>query len=399
MKYITLFICWLAVLQATAQVKNGADRLEELFPLLENKRISLVVNQTSLVQNVHLLDTLYNKGMHITQVFAPEHGFRGDADAGEFIKNGKDYRTQVPIISLYGKNKKPQPAQLQQTDIVIFDIQDVGARFYTYISTMFYVMQACAENNKELIILDRPNPCDYIDGPVLDMKYKSFVGMLPIPVLHGCTIGELAQMINGEGWLGNNLQCPLKVITIEDWKHGQPYSLPVKPSPNLPNDQAIALYPSFCPFEGTSVSVGRGTDFPFQIIGSPTTKNLKFRFMPHPMKGSDKHPLHQDTYCYGLNLSSEKNIPKGFSLQYVIQFYNYFQNLTKHAEKDFFTRPHWFDLLMGTNQVRLDILKNKTEEQIRSAWQKKLNQYKEISIFFMRIIRQCKYKKIRQTFL
>lgn len=378
MKYITLFICWLAVLQATAQVKNGADRLEELFPLLENKRISLVVNQTSLVQNVHLLDTLYNKGVHITQVFAPEHGFRGDADAGEFIKNGKDYRTQVPIISLYGKNKKPQPPQLQQTDIVIFDIQDVGARFYTYISTMFYVMQACAENNKELIILDRPNPCDYIDGPVLDMKYKSFVGMLPIPVLHGCTIGELAQMINGEGWLGNNLQCPLKVITIEDWKHGQPYSLPVKPSPNLPNDQAIALYPSLCPFEGTSVSVGRGTDFPFQIIGSPTTKNLKFRFMPHSMKGSDKHPLHQDAYCYGLNLSSEKNIPKGFSLQYVIQFYNYFQNLTKHAEKEFFTRPHWFDLLMGTNQVRLDILKNKTEEQIRSAWQKKLNQYKEI---------------------
>lgn len=378
MKYITLFICWLAVLQATAQVKNGADRLEELFPLLENKRISLVVNQTSLVQNVHLLDTLYNKGVHITQVFAPEHGFRGDADAGEFIKNGKDYRTQVPIISLYGKNKKPQPAQLQQTDIVIFDIQDVGARFYTYISTMFYVMQACAENNKELIILDRPNPCDYIDGPVLDMKYKSFVGMLPIPVLHGCTIGELAQMINGEGWLGNNLQCPLKVITIEDWKHGQPYSLPVKPSPNLPNNQAIALYPSLRPFEGTSVSVGRGTDFPFQIIGSPTTKNLKFRFMPHSMKGSDKHPLHQDAYCYGLNLSSEKNIPKGFSLQYVIQFYNYFQNLTKHAEKEFFTRPHWFDLLMGTNQVRLDILKNKTEEQIRSAWQKKLNQYKEI---------------------
>lgn len=378
MKYITLFICWLAVLQATAQVKNGADRLEELFPLLENKRISLVVNQTSLVQNVHLLDTLYNKGMHITQVFAPEHGFRGDADAGEFIKNGKDYRTQVPIISLYGKNKKPQPSQLQQTDIMIFDIQDVGARFYTYISTMFYVMQACAENNKELIILDRPNPCDYVDGPVLDMKYKSFVGMLPIPVLHGCTIGELAQMINGEGWLGNNLQCPLKVITIEDWKHGQPYSLPVKPSPNLPNDQAIALYPSLCPFEGTSISVGRGTDSPFQIIGSPTTKNLKFRFMPHPMKGSDKHPLHQDTYCYGLNLSSEKNIAKGFSLQYVIQFYNYFQNLTKHAEKEFFTRPHWFDLLMGTNQVRLDILKNKTEEQIRSAWQKKLNQYKEI---------------------
>ena len=378
-KYIFLY-CLLFICNAvTAQkVITGAEQMDHLLPILIGKRVALVVNQTSLVQNVHLLDTLYNKGVHITQVFAPEHGFRGDADAGEFIKNGKDYRTQVPIISLYGKNKKPQPSQLQQTDIMIFDIQDVGARFYTYISTMFYVMQACAENNKELIILDRPNPCDYVDGPVLDMKYKSFVGILPIPILHGCTIGELAQMINGEGWLGNNLQSPLKVITIEDWKHGQPYSLPVKPSPNLPNDQAIALYPSLCPFEGTSISVGRGTDFPFQIIGSPTTKNLKFRFMPHPMKGSDKHPLHQDTYCYGLNLSSEKNIPKGFSLQYVIQFYNYFQNLTKHAEKEFFTRPHWFDLLMGTNQVRLDILKNKTEEQIRSAWQKKLNQYKEI---------------------
>lgn len=264
MKYITLFICWLlTVMSATAQVRNGADRLEQLLPMLENKQISLVVNHTSLVNGVHLLDTLYNRGVQIVQVFAPEHGFRGEADAGEAIHNEKDTRTHVPIISLYGTHKKPQRAQLKQTDVLIFDMQDVGARFYTYISTLFYVMQACAENQKELIVLDRPNPCDYVDGPVLNLKYKSFVGMFPIPVLHGCTIGELAQMINGEGWLGKDLQCQLKVITVENWKHGQPYSLPVKPSPNLPNDQAIALYPSLCPFEGTSVSVGRGTEWPF----------------------------------------------------------------------------------------------------------------------------------------
>lgn len=273
MKYITLFVCWLlTVVQASAQVRNGADKMEQLLPMLKDKQISLVVNHTSRVNGVHLLDTLYNSGIHIVQVFAPEHGFRGDADAGETVRNGKDTRTHVPIISLYGTQKKPQPAQLSQTDIVIFDMQDVGARFYTYISTMFYVMQACAENRKELIVLDRPNPCDYVDGPVLNLKYKSFVGMFPIPVLHGCTIGELAQMINGEGWLGKGLQCQLKVITVENWKHGQPYSLPVKPSPNLPNDQAIALYPSLCPFEGTSVSVGRGTEWPFQVIGSPFTR-------------------------------------------------------------------------------------------------------------------------------
>lgn len=206
MKYITLFVCWLlTVVQASAQVRNGADKMEQLLPMLKDKQISLVVNHTSLVNGVHLLDTLYNSGIHIVQVFAPEHGFRGDADAGETVRNGKDTRTHVPIISLYGTQKKPQPAQLSQTDIVIFDMQDVGARFYTYISTMFYVMQACAENRKELIVLDRPNPCDYVDGPVLNLKYKSFVGMFPIPVLHGCTIGELAQMINGEGWLGKGL--------------------------------------------------------------------------------------------------------------------------------------------------------------------------------------------------
>lgn len=378
MKYITLFICWLlAVVQASAQIRNGADKMEQLLPMLKDKQISLVVNHTSRVNGVHLLDTLYNSGVHIVQIFAPEHGFRGDADAGETVRNGKDTRTHVPIISLYGTQKKPQPAQLSQTDIVIFDMQDVGARFYTYISTLFYVMQACAENQKELIVLDRPNPCDYVDGPVLNLKYKSFVGMFPIPVLHGCTIGELAQMINGEGWLGKDLQCQLKVITVENWKHGQPYSLPVKPSPNLPNDQAIALYPSLCPFEGTSVSVGRGTEWPFQVIGSPfTQQTFSFSFKPRSLKGSDKNPLHKNRNCYGIDLRTSSQIPQGFSLQYVLQFYKAYQACTPNAGKSFFTRPKWFDLLMGTSQVRLDILQGKTEQQIRSVWKEDLEKYK-----------------------
>lgn len=378
MKYITLFICWLlAVVQASAQIRNGADKMKQLLPMLKDKQISLVVNHTSRVNGVHLLDTLYNSGVHIVQIFAPEHGFRGDADAGETVRNGKDTRTHVPIISLYGTQKKPQPAQLSQTDIVIFDMQDVGARFYTYISTLFYVMQACAENQKELIVLDRPNPCDYVDGPVLNLKYKSFVGMFPIPVLHGCTIGELAQMINGEGWLGKDLQCQLKVITVENWKHGQPYSLPVKPSPNLPNDQAIALYPSLCPFEGTSVSVGRGTEWPFQVIGSPfTQQTFSFSFKPRSLKGSDKNPLHKNINCYGIDLRTSSQIPQGFSLQYVLQFYKAYQAYTPNAGKSFFTRPKWFDLLMGTSQVRLDILQGKTEQQIRSVWKEDLEKYK-----------------------
>lgn len=378
MKYITLFICWLlAVVQASAHIRNGADKMEQLLPMLKDKQISLVVNHTSRVNGVHLLDTLYNSGVHIVQIFAPEHGFRGDADAGETVRNGKDTRTHVPIISLYGTQKKPQPAQLSQTDIVIFDMQDVGARFYTYISTLFYVMQACAENQKELIVLDRPNPCDYVDGPVLNLKYKSFVGMFPIPVLHGCTIGELAQMINGEGWLGKDLQCQLKVIAVENWKHGQPYSLPVKPSPNLPNDQAIALYPSLCPFEGTSVSVGRGTEWPFQVIGSPfTQQTFSFSFKPRSLKGSDKNPLHKNINCYGIDLRTSSQIPQGFSLQYVLQFYKAYQACTPNAGKSFFTRPKWFDLLMGTSQVRLDILQGKTEQQIRSGWKEDLEKYK-----------------------
>ena len=348
-----------------------------------------------------------NTQVKLIRIFAPEHGFRGTADAGETIRDGKDIRTGLPIISLYGKNKKPLPEQLQDLDVMVFDIQDVGARFYTYISTLYYVMQACAEQGKEVIVLDRPNPCDYVDGPVLRPNWKSFVGMLPVPVLHGCTVGELAQMINGEGWLGKNLSCQLTVIPVKGWKHGQPYSLPVKPSPNLPNDRAIALYPSLCPFEGTSVSIGRGTEYPFQVIGSPYTNAFSFQFTPRSLEGFDKNPLHKDRICYGVDFrdqtatpasgshtsrtttngtlpeEAERDLPQGFSLKYILEFYRLYRakaakDKTFNAEKEFFTRPRWFDLLMGTDQVRRDILQGKTEKEIRQSWQPALEKYKDI---------------------
>ena len=358
-------------------VITGSQQLPLLRQIVKGRRLALVANQTSLVGKTHLLDTLCATGMRPQVLFAPEHGFRGQSDAGETIRNGRDTRTGVPILSLYGKNKKPTAQQLSNIDVVIFDIQDVGARFYTYISTLFYVMQACAENHKGVIILDRPNPCDYIDGPIRQPGYKSFVGMLPIPVLHGCTMGELARMINGEGWLGNNLHCQYTVIPIKGWQHGQAYSLPVKPSPNLPNDQSIALYASLCLFEATSVSVGRGTYFPFQVFGSPelSASDYPFTFTPKALPGFDKNPLHKGQLCHGLDLRQEQ-VPQGLSLKYILQAYSTFKQQNKVSQ--FLTRPKWFDLLMGTDQVRKDLLKGKTETEIRSAWQEELKQYKEM---------------------
>ena len=380
MKYlvILLLISFSGMCKAT-NIRNGADQIETLTSLIGNKKIALVANQTSLTGNTHLLDTLCSLGKRPVALFAPEHGFRGKADAGETVKDGKDVKTGTPIISLYGKNKKPSATDLANIDMVVFDIQDVGARFYTYISTLYYIMQACAENDKELIVLDRPNPCDYVDGPLLKKEYKSFVGMLPIPVLHGCTMGELAGMINGEGWLGGNLKCKYSVIKIQGWKHGDPYSLPVKPSPNLPNDRSIALYASLCLFEATSVSVGRGTYFPFQVIGSPLLPKDKypFSFTPKALEGFDKNPLHKNVVCHGLDLR-ETDISglNGFSLKYVVEMYREFKKMNK--SESFLTRPKWFDLLMGTNQVRLDMLKGKSEEEIRSAWNEDLKKYMEM---------------------
>lgn len=380
MKYLViLLLISFSGICGAANIQNGADQIETLISLINNKRIALVANQTSLVGSIHLLDTLCSLGQRPVALFAPEHGFRGKADAGETVKDGKDVKTGTPIISLYGKNKKPSATALADIDMIVFDIQDVGARFYTYISTLYYVMQACAENGKELVVLDRPNPCDYVDGPILKKEYKSFVGMLPIPVLHGCTMGELAGMINGEGWLGSNVKCNYSVIKIKGWKHGDPYSLPVKPSPNLPNDQSIALYASLCLFEATSVSVGRGTYFPFQMIGSPLLPKDKypFSFTPKALEGFDKNPLHKNTECHGIDLrNTDAKQLNGFSLKYVIEMYNEFKKMNK--SESFLTRPKWFDLLMGTNQVRLDMLNGKSEKEIRSAWLEDLNKYKEM---------------------
>lgn len=380
MKYLViLLLISFSGICGAANIQNGADQIETLISLINNKRIALVANQTSLVGSIHLLDTLCSLGQRPVALFAPEHGFRGKADAGETVKDGKDVKTGTSIISLYGKNKKPSATALADIDMIVFDIQDVGARFYTYISTLYYVMQACAENGKELVVLDRPNPCDYVDGPILKKEYKSFVGMLPIPVLHGCTMGELAGMINGEGWLGSNVKCNYSVIKIKGWKHGDPYSLPVKPSPNLPNDQSIALYASLCLFEATSVSVGRGTYFPFQMIGSPLLPKDKypFSFTPKALEGFDKNPLHKNTECHGIDLrNTDAKQLNGFSLKYVIEMYNEFKKMNK--SESFLTRPKWFDLLMGTNQVRLDMLNGKSEKEIRSAWLEDLNKYKEM---------------------
>ena len=375
---ILTFICCLFALSTQAQsLRTGAEQTEKLIPLLEGKRVALVVNQTSVVgpTHTHLLDTLLALKMDVRKVFAPEHGFRGQADAGETVKNGKDIKSGLPILSLYGKNKKPSPEQLGDVDIVVFDIQDVGSRFYTYISTMHYVMEACAESNKRMIVTDRPNPCDFVDGPIREAGKKSFVGMHPIPVLHGCTIGELAQMINGEGWLAGKRTCLLTVIPMEGWTHGQPYSLPVKPSPNLPNDQSIALYASLCPFEGTDISVGRGTYTPFQIIGSPDIPTRDYSFTPQSLEGFDKNPMHKDKTCYGKDLQ-EVTPPAGLTLSYVIDFYQAYKQAGKADQ--FFTRANWFDLLMGTSSVRLQIIEGKSEESIRSTWQAGLDKYRQM---------------------
>ena len=381
MKYpVWLFILILSVcsMQLNAQettLKTGAEQTERYLPLLEGKNIALVVNQTSVIgkDKVHLLDKLLNCGVSIKKVFAPEHGFRGNADAGETVKNGKDSKTGIPIISLYGNNKKPNAEQLKDIDLVIFDIQDVGARFYTYISTMHYVMEACAEHGKELIVLDRPNPCDYVDGPVMQAAFQSFVGMDAIPLLHGCTVGELAQMINGEGWLKSTpKQCRLTVIRVQGWKHGQPYSLPVKPSPNLPNDRAIALYPSLCLFEATTISVGRGTIYPFQVLGAPNKKYGTFTFTPKSLPGFDKNPMHKNKVCYGIDLRSITT-KQGLTLSYFLDFYK-----KSGQGAAFFSRPRWFDLLMGNDKVRKEIISGKNEQEIKAGWTKELNAYKSI---------------------
>ncbi len=350
----------------------GAERTTEYLPLLKGKRVALLVNQTSVVGGTHLVDTLLAAGVNIQKIFAPEHGFRGSADAGEHVANEKDNKTGLPVISLYGSKKNPSPDDLKEVDVVIFDIQDVGARFYTFISSLHYLMQACADNQKALLVLDRPNPNGwYVDGPVLEKEFQSFVGVDPLPVVHGLTVAEYAQMVNGEKWLQNGAQCSLTVIPCAGYNHTMRYSLPVKPSPNLPNDRAIYLYPSLCFFEGTDVSVGRGTDYPFQLTGSPMSGIKDFSFTPLSKPGA-KTPPHLGKVCYGLDLQKGESNTGQLNLSYLIKM------LASYADKEkFFLSNNFFDKLAGNAALRKQLQENMSEQQIKSSWAPALNAYKE----------------------
>ncbi len=366
----------------------GAAQTRIYNRLIKGKIIGIVANQTSVFKKgtvymqdnrevfgfkqMHLVDYLHRYHKKIKAVFAPEHGFRGTADAGETIKNGVDTKTGLPIISLYGKNKKPTPELLDGIDIMLFDIQDVGARFYTYISTLHYIMEACAENNIKLIVLDRPNPNGhYIDGPILEKEFSSFVGMHPVPVIHGMTIGEYAKMINGEGWLKNEIQCDLTVVKLQNYTHKTEYSLPIKPSPNLPNDIAINLYPSLCFFEGTSISVGRGTDMQFQVFGAPFLPNelFSFTFTPQPNEGA-KHPKYKGVLCYGKDLQNTKRLDS-LNLEWLINAYKYSPDKT-HFFNSFFTK------LAGTEQLQKQIEKGLTAQEIKMTWVDGLKKYNRL---------------------
>jgi uncharacterized protein YbbC (DUF1343 family) len=361
-----------AVAPPQNRLQTGAEQTSRYLPLLQGKRVAVVVNQTSVIGKSHLVDSLLALGVSVKLIYAPEHGFRGDADAGAHVRNATDTKTGLPIFSLYGNNKKPTAQQLKEIDVVLFDIQDVGARFYTYISTMHYVMEACAEQNKQVLVLDRPNPNGYyVDGPVLEAKYKSFVGMHPIPVVHGLTVGELAGMINGEKWLAGQKTCLLRVIPVAHYTHQTRYSLPVKPSPNLPNDLAIQLYPSICLFEGTQVSVGRGTDWPFQVIGSPFYAKKDFSFTPRSVPGATSPPL-LNQLCYGKKLGPQ-DAPGKFSLAFVIDFYQH-----SSRQDTFFNSNNFFNTLAGTDKLKAQILAGQSEAEIRASWQPALQQYKTL---------------------
>ncbi|WP_433778837.1 exo-beta-N-acetylmuramidase NamZ family protein [Flavobacterium anhuiense] len=354
-----------------AVIKTGADNYEKYLPLLKDKKVGIVTNQTGILSNkTHVVDFLLEKKIAIQTIFAPEHGFRGTADAGEHIVDGKDPKTGLPIISLYGDNKKPKPAQLSGIDVMIFDLQDVGARFYTYISSLHYVMEACAENNVPLIVFDRPNPNgSIVDGPLLEKEFTSFVGMHPIPLLHGMTIGEYAQMVNGEKWLKDGAQCKLTIIPCVDYNRTMPYSLLVKPSPNLPNDQSINLYASLCLFEGTNVSMGRGTEKQFQIYGSPYLSKTNFSFTPKPNFGA-KDPLYNGKECFGEDLTAYPKL-KQLELKWLIKAYQNTSDKTKFFNA-FFTK------LAGTKKLQQQIESGVSEKEIRKTWQKDLETFKKM---------------------
>lgn len=364
------------VLIGPENIKTGAERTEIYFPWLKDKRIGIVTNHTGIIGKVHLVDSLKNAGFNIRKVFCPEHGFRGNADAGELVKNQIDSKTSIPIISLYGKNKKPQVNDLADIDIILFDIQDVGARFYTYISTMHYVMEACAENNILFIVLDRPNPNGYyVDGPVLKAEFKSFVGMHEVPVVHGMTIAEFALMINGEKWLNNGIHCNMKYVSVLNYNHSKLYNLPVKPSPNLPSLESVCLYPSLCLFEGTIISVGRGTEMPFEIIGHPELDSTGFSFTPRSIEGMSKNPPYEGIECHGYNFHDyAKNYLHGYGKLYffpLLETYKLFKN-----KPDFFNST--FNKLAGNAELKQQIIDGWSEENIRKTWESDIIKFKNI---------------------
>ncbi len=349
----------------------GAVNYQAYVPELKGKRVGLVVNQTSEINGQHLVDFLLEKGVVVRKIFAPEHGFRGDHDAGAHVKSTVDAKTGIDVVSIYGSNKKPTPEALADLDVIIFDIQDVGVRFYTYISSMHYMMEAAAENGKAFIVLDRPNPnIAYVDGPILDPKFRSFVGIHEIPVLHGMTVAELAQMIKGEGWINNAAELQLSVVPVANYKRTMTYDLPVKPSPNLPNAQSIQLYPSLCFFEATPITIGRGTDFPFQVVGYSPVKLGEFSFTPRAIKGASMNPKFKDVEVFGQDLR-DSNM-HGLDLSLFIAAY---QQLTD-SQQLFFERAEFMDKLAGTDKLRLAIEAGQTEQQIKQSWQTELAAFK-----------------------
>lgn len=361
------------VTKTVNDITMGADRTKEYLPLLKGKRVAIVANQSSTIQKTHLVDSLLKLGVIIKKVFCPEHGFRGSIDAGEPVKTEKDPSTGLTIITLYGKNKKPLPTDLKNVDVVIFDIQDVGVRFYTYLSTLHYVMEACAENGKQLIVMDRPNPHGYyIDGPVLKPEFKSFLGLDPVPLVYGMTIGEYATMINGEGWLAGNIKCNLKIIPLLKYNHADLYELPIRPSPNLPNMTSIYLYPSLGLFEGTVVSVGRGTDFPFQVIGHPNLQNTSYNFTPTPKPGA-MQPKYNGELCHGHNLvdfgTQYLKNSKNIYLFWLIGTYN------DTPDKNTFFDEN-FNFHAGNSILQQQIKEGKKESVIRQSWVKDIEAFK-----------------------
>ncbi|HEX8376215.1 MAG TPA: DUF1343 domain-containing protein [Pedobacter sp.] len=361
---------------------TGAEQTTAYLPLLKGKRVGMVLNPTSVIGKKLIADSLKSLGVNIVKIFGPEHGFRGNASDGVKIENNVDAKTGIPVISLYGKHNKPTPEDLKGIDLMVFDIQDVGARFYTYISTLHYLMEACAENNLELMILDRPNPNGfYIDGPILEEKYKSFIGMHPIPITHGMTIGEYAKMINGQGWLKGKIQCKLNVIKLKNYTHTTSYTLPVKPSPNLNTQQSILLYPSLCLFEGTVISQGRGTYFPFQVLGNPKLEGkYKFSFTPVSIRGMSETPLHQDQKCYGLDLrkydTNNFTKSKKLNLQWLIEMYKAYPDKEKFFDHRQNKLMNNFDRLAGTESLKAQIIAGNTEDEIRRSWEPGLSQFK-----------------------